>query len=447
MSILLGGYGRADITPAAGDPMRHSGRVKEIADPVSARAVCLEEADGDGPVILAMADTTGFTRAADRRIRAAIAEATGVPVDRVRVNASHNHSCPDGDRTAQELLEPYDIQHVSLAWLDRVEQRLVQAAAQAFAARRPAVVFAGMAPVEGIAANRSVRQPDGSIATRYGVVRPDLVHLRDAPAGTVDPDTLVLSFRGEEGVPIVTLVNYACHATSLRDREVVSPDYPGYALDIIERETGGPGFFLQGAGGNVGTGKYSDGSVEGVGGAQALGRRLASAALAALGRAVPCAPAPLRFTSWEEVVALDAALPLEAEARAAIERAALSRPGQTWITAAMLQVVSDPAAAQRCQLFLMDGGDWCLAGLPAESFVEFGLAIRAASPRPFTLVGAYYDCTLWYIPTWKAMRDGGFEAHGGWRYVAAGAGEQLTASVIARLRPPMSRSRATDSRP
>ncbi|MGH2368036.1 MAG: hypothetical protein ACRDI2_07545, partial [Chloroflexota bacterium] len=85
-------------------------------------------------------------------------------------------------------------------------------------------------------------------------------------------------------------------------------------------------------------------------------------------------------------------------------------------------------------LFLLDGGEWALAGLPAESFVEFGLAIRAASPKPFTLVGAYYDCTLWYIPTWTAMRDGGFEAHGGWRYVAAGAGEQLTASVIARLR-------------
>ena len=100
---------------------------------------------------------------------------------------------------------------------------------------------------------------------------------------------------------------------------------------------------------------------------------------------------------------------------------------------AMLQVITNREAVRRCGLSLLRGGDWCLACLPAESFAEFGLAIRGSSPVPYTLVGGYYDCTLWYIPTWKSMRDGGFESQGGWRYVAAGAGEQLAASVIGRL--------------
>ncbi|MGH2371146.1 MAG: hypothetical protein ACRDI2_23460, partial [Chloroflexota bacterium] len=260
---LIAGFGRADITPSVGDPFRHGGQVKAVVDPVTARALYLEGVGGDGPVILAMADTSGFTRSADWRMRRAIARATGLPVERVRLNASHNHTCPDADQTAQEILAPYGLHHVSLGWLELVERRLVEAAMQAQAVRRPVTVAAGTGPVDGLAANRSVPQPDGSIATRYGVVRPEMAHLRSAQVGLVDPNVVVLSLCGEDGRPMVTLVNYACHVTSIRDREVVSPDYPGYALDEIERETGTSGFFLQGAAGNVGTGKYADGTVEG----------------------------------------------------------------------------------------------------------------------------------------------------------------------------------------
>ncbi|MSS71432.1 MAG: hypothetical protein EXS64_08075 [Candidatus Latescibacteria bacterium] len=423
-SPLLAGYACADITPAIGDAWGIGKQVREIAVPLTARVVYLEEPDGEGPVLLAMADHTGFTRQSDRRMRNAIAQALDLSPLRVRINVTHNHTAPDADQTVQELLAPFDLHHVSLPWLDRME-----AALRARASRRPVTVHAGLAPVERLSSNRSVRRPDGTIATRFGVASPEL---QAAPEGLIDPDVGVLSLRGEDGRPVVTLLNYACHVTSLKGRgEVIHPDFPHYALEIVERETGGPGFFLQGAAGNVGPGKYADGSVEG---AQVLGARLAEGALAALGRLPPCAPAPLRLESWEETVSLDPELPSSDEARAQLAEAARSDRGtETWRRAAMLQVVADPEAARRPELFLLRGGDWCLAGLPAESFAEFGLSIRAASPTPFTLVGAYYDCTLWYIPTYKSFRDGGYESRGGWRYVAPGAGEQITASVIRRL--------------
>ena len=247
----------------------------------------------------------------------------------------------------------------------------------------------------------------------------------------IDPDVVVLCLRGEDGRPIVTIFNYACHVTSLRGRgETIHPGFPHFALEVIERETGGPGFFLQGAAGNVGTGKYADGTLEG---SKVLGERLARGVLDAMGRLTPCRPGHLRLEAWEEVVELDPDLPSEAETRAQLAELLDSSPRKAWMPCAMLQVIRDPDAARRCELFVLNGGDWRLACLPAESFVEFGLAIRGSSPAPFTLVGGYYDCTLWYIPTWKSMRDGGFESQGGWRYVAAGAGEQLTASVMQRL--------------
>ncbi len=429
--VLLAGYASADISLEIGEaygPFLES-RVCEVAAPLTGRVVYLEEADGEGPVVLAMADHIGFTRKADRRVRDAIARAVGISRSRVLLNASHNHAAPAADLATQEILDPYGFEFLSYSWLDRMKAAFADAARRAKEERRPATVEAGMAPVEKVGAIRGVRQPDGSIATRYGVAPPEL---QVAPEGLIDPDVVVLCLRGEDGRPIVSIFNYACHVTALRQRgEVIHPDFPHFALEVIERETGGPGFFLQGAAGNVGTGKYADGTLER---SKVLGERLARGVLEAMAHSVSCRSGPLRLKGWKEVVELDPELPSVKETRRELAELLESSPRRAWMPCAMLQVIEDPDAARRCELFLLSGGDWCLACLPAESFVEFGLAIRASSPAPFTLVGGYYDCTLWYIPTWKSMRDGGFESQGGWRYTAAGAGEQLAGSVIRRLR-------------
>jgi hypothetical protein len=375
-----------------------------------------------------MADHIGFTRRADRRMRDAIAGAVRTTRSRVLLNASHNHAAPAVDLETQEYLEPFGHNFLSHAWVDRMEAGFVAAAKQAREGRRPTTVEAGMAPVEEVGAVRGVRQEDGSIATRYGVASPEI---QAGPEGLIDPDVSVLCFRGEDGRPVVTVLNYACHVTALRGRgEMIHPGFTHFALQAIEQETGGPGFFLQGAAGNIGTGKYADGTIEGT---RALGERLAAGVLDAMGHLEPCAPGGLSLEAWEETVDLDPGLPAEAETREELKSLVESKPRRTWMPCAMLQVITNREAVRRCGLSLLRGGDWCLACLPAESFAEFGLAIRGSSPTPFTLVGGYYDCTLWYIPTWKAMRDGGFESQGGWRYVAAGAGEQLAASVISRL--------------
>ena len=51
-----------------------------------------------------------------------------------------------------------------------------------------------------------------------------------------------------------TLVNYACHPTTLAwENRLISPDYPGAMREVIEGETGGaPCIFLQGASGELG---------------------------------------------------------------------------------------------------------------------------------------------------------------------------------------------------
>jgi len=101
-----------------------------------------------------------------------------------------------------------------------------------------------------------------------------------------DPDTpaddTVLAARvvADDGTRLATMVNYACHPTTLAwDNELISPDYPGALREVIEDVTGAPCVFLLGASGELGPREGYVGDVEV---ADRNGRQLAYAALETL---------------------------------------------------------------------------------------------------------------------------------------------------------------------
>ena len=250
----------------------------------------------------------------------------------------------------------------------------------------------------------------------------------------IDPIAGILCFRALDDKPIVTLVNFACHVTTQSGRaKEVSADFPGDLARQIEAATGGPLFFLQGACGNVGTGRYADGSSEMT---RELARRIADPVLRAFPRLEEMRPAPLRLLSWTEHVKLHPRIPDAAAIRGklvpSIDTNEPSKSAQ-WQWASMLNAVQDPLTRE-LDLFVLQAGDWCLAGLPGESMVESAIALRAASPAPYTIVGAYFDCSLWYIPNFGRLQTADFESNGVWDYTAPGTSEQITAAMIRRLR-------------
>jgi len=128
----------------------------------------------------------------------------------------------------------------------------------------------------------------------YGIGRCDLAQHRDFwdevnelfvcgynPERHADDTVLVARITNASGKVCGTLVNYACHPTTLAwDNRLISPDFPGAMREVIERETGGvPCIFLQGASGELGPkeGYVGDAAV-----ADRNGRQLAHAALSAL---------------------------------------------------------------------------------------------------------------------------------------------------------------------
>ena len=85
--------------------------------------------------------------------------------------------------------------------------------------------------------------------------------IRDQPVGTIDPLLKMISFWDGDR-PIVALTYYATHPQSYYRTGLANPDFPGMARDQRQKATGVPHVHFDGAGGNIGAGKYNDGAHE-----------------------------------------------------------------------------------------------------------------------------------------------------------------------------------------
>ena len=73
------------------------------------------------------------------------------------------------------------------------------------------------------------------------------------PGAPADDTVLVARVTDESGKVLATVVNYACHPTTLAwDNTLISPDYVGAMREVVEQATGAPCLFLQGASGELG---------------------------------------------------------------------------------------------------------------------------------------------------------------------------------------------------
>ncbi len=106
------------------------------------------------------------------------------------------------------------------------------------------------------------------------------------PGVPADDTVIVARVTDDEGNMLASIVNYACHPTTLAwENTLISPDYIGAMRELVERDTGAPCLFLQGASGELGP---REGFVGDTAVADRNGRELGYAALSAL-TALPAA--------------------------------------------------------------------------------------------------------------------------------------------------------------
>ena len=262
---------RCDITPPVGIYHRMWGaathdRATGVHKPLLATLLWLEPAAGDPSqaLLVVSLDHCLLDTYDTHRIQAGAAAAAQVAPAQVVVTFTHTHAAGFLSRSRHELpggelIGPYlsDLQHKVLNLAARIRES-VRPATMLFATGRST-----------LAAHRDYFDAaDRRFVCGFN------------PDGPADDTLLVAKIVADEGKLLGTLVNYACHPTTLAwQNTLISPDYVGALRDTVEQHITAPCLFLQGASGDLGP---RDGFVGDPAVADANGRQLAFAALAAL---------------------------------------------------------------------------------------------------------------------------------------------------------------------
>ncbi|AMV39055.1 neutral/alkaline non-lysosomal ceramidase N-terminal domain-containing protein [Planctomyces sp. SH-PL62] len=269
-SVCSFGVAQGDVTPPVGIYHRMWGaaaheRSTGVHRPLmAAAAVIAPPGRPSEGVVLVTLDHCLFWDLECRRLLEAVAAKSGVDQERLLVAFSHTHAAGlmDGrraDRPGGELIAPY------LADLaDRVAALIVEAVARA----GPATLCYANGRCD-LAAHRDLYdEASGRFVCGYN------------PEGPADDTVVVVRATDADGRTLATLINYACHPTTLAwENTLISPDFPGAMREVVEQATGVPCLFLQGASGDLGPreGFVGDPAV-----ADRNGRQLGYAALSAL---------------------------------------------------------------------------------------------------------------------------------------------------------------------
>jgi hypothetical protein len=111
---IRAGAAKADVTPAVPTPYDLLQRATEVAHPLYARVLYLE--DEDDRAVLVATDYEGLLRTAYEKLRGAISRATGVPTSRIVVNSNHSHNAPWINLDLEDLVAPTVSFNVGPAW-------------------------------------------------------------------------------------------------------------------------------------------------------------------------------------------------------------------------------------------------------------------------------------------------------------------------------------------
>lgn len=394
-----------DATPPVGSMLAYDPVTNRWDLGLRARGIVLLGAAE--PIVLCAIDWIGIANGGQDAFRSALAEAADTAASRVVVHTLHQHDAPDCDFSAEEILtkQGLDPRQFEGSFQRQVLADLAKAVRAALPLAQPITSLGlGTARVEQVASNRRILGPDGKVrATRYTATKDPA--LRAEPEGLIDPNLSLISlWNGER--PVAVLSYYATHPQSYYRTGIPNPDFPGLAR--FYRQLSVPAalhIHFNGAGGNLGAGKYNDGAPTN---RLALAERLADAMRRAWDdtKRQPISAANVAW--FVEPVAFPVPKHLAAAQLEADMKAKPQSNGAAGL-ASRLAWVRRCEAGAKVDVQCLKLGSARVLHLPGELFVEYQLAAKAARPDLFVAVAAYGDYAPWYIGTETAYAEGGYE--------------------------------------
>jgi len=269
------GVAQVDITPPVGIYSRNWGAARHdvaegVHQPLMLTCITFQSAADATPLVLIGADLGWWKSAEDEWIlRSQVLQALNLPPSHLMFCLSHTHAGPvisrdDAARPGGELITGY---------LQELSDHTIQAVRQALA--------------HAVAATLTWHYGKCSLATNRDLPQPERqrVVVGFNPAEAADDTLLVGRITDAQQRILGTIVNYACHPTTLAwDNRLISPDYIGAMRDVVEVQTGASCLFLQGASGELAPAAQYVGDTAL---AETYGRQLGYAVLATLEGMLP----------------------------------------------------------------------------------------------------------------------------------------------------------------
>jgi hypothetical protein len=366
---------------------RHAAKCVGVLDPLQARALVLE-LGGKRIALVSLDLGRAPTRATTAAIRKRV-EAEGI--NEIFLVGSHTHHGPVLEMSGwPSAKEPYSVD---------LENKLVKVILDAKKAGRPARLGCGSTMTE-LNRNRHSKRPD----------KP------------VDRELVVLRIEDMQRKPIAHAVNFAAHPV-MTPTEVLkfSADWPGAMAALVEKETGAPCLFLQGASGDMSTnpGEHR--------GPKAFGEAVAQTALGVAFK-LNCKGPDLGD------------LRVEREDFAFRNRVDLGNPlvKRAFVSAFFKDIVDFYEDEYRqgvrptMSVALLDGRIG-IVGVSGEFFCEHALQLKRRAHLDHLLFLGYCNDYQQYFPTIEAAAEGGYGADPGVSTAEVGAGEQMMNKALLKL--------------
>ena len=344
-----------------------------------ARAVAFAAPGAKAPQgALVVIDTIGVWADIVARIRRKAAQlVSGLAGETLLVAATHTHSAPTlhSWRKGGKVVEAADEKYVQ-----QVVDGAAAAVAAAWGAARPATIRVSSTEAF-LGHNRRALDAAGKAHAEW--LDPDGRH-----TGYFNPIVPFVAFDdAATGKVHAMIVSYWCHPVTLGPpNTIASPDYPGYFVRKLEKDTGAAVVLhLTGGGANI---NPRQALFDNPAHAERMGLELAGKVLAALPSAGRCAAGRVRSVSV--ALKLLVAKPDDENLAGRVED---SPAGKTLTTEVQALAV----------------GDLAFVTAPGELFAEIGTGMLKASPFPHTIVVGYADDYLGYLFTDQAKAEGGYE--------------------------------------
>ena len=442
------GVSRWDITPALDVCAKNWGAAESsfatgIHRRLTGTALAIASSKTNDPPLLLLSLDLGWWRCRhdSAALRSQVLEQLALPDTNVIIHLTHTHAGPALDSDAPAEANP----DATRDYLARLTESCVQGGREALEKLEPATALFGQGRC-ALATNRDLIDP----------ANPDRYLSGLNPGAPADDKLLVARVLADDGRTLATLVNYACHPTTLAwENTLISPDYPGAMRELIETQTGGAFcLFLQGASGELAPAEQYSGDPNL---ADRHGRELGHAALSVL---VPMAEgcshlnydgpiesgAPLamwhackqslseslRATVIAEQFELKGDLPSVStiDAALAIEPDGFQR--ERLLRKRRIRMSVGDGTYLTEKLWLWRVGDAAICAVPFEPYSAFQTTLRAMFPEIPLLVLGVSNNTIGYLPP-ESLYD--LNLYPVWQTpIARGGHERLLASAVTGLR-------------